>query len=322
MTAWWDASQIYGYDESSFKRVKKDPADSARLLMRWVGEQPQESKKQEGWKQGYLPLLDQSDRAYGNAVWEGQEATAFPDNWSIGLSFFHNVFAREHNKFVEIFRQQDPEKDSGLRRPEKPDAPVPYKNVKPEELFEIARLVVSAEIAKIHTIEWTTQLLYDEPLYKGMNSNWSGLFESFPAVASVVESSMKELKKSGDVAEANLKYSAYAAGPGILGLGSKIKDCWHVFFCPDNWRLADLNISTEELIISDRRSIFPKNLSLSIGYIPWYLTCWNTGTSVNPIGSFRRSRWWRPSAKRRPQSWNTPVWPTGLCPWDGSAWGP
>jgi hypothetical protein len=241
VTAWWDTSQIYGYDESSFKRVKKDPADSARLLMRWVGEQPQESKKQEGWKQGYLPLLDQSDRAYGNAVWEGQEATAFPDNWSIGLSFFHNLFAREHNKFVEIFRQQDPEKDSGLRRPEKPDDPVPYKNVKPEELFELARLVVSAEIAKIHTIEWTTQLLYDEPLYKGMNSNWSGLFESFPAVESAVANSMKKLKKSGGVAEANLKYSAYAAGPGILGLGSKIKDCWHVFFCPDTWRLADLN---------------------------------------------------------------------------------
>ncbi len=35
-----------------------------------------------------------------------------------------------------------------------------------DELFEVARLVVAAEIAKIHTIEWTTQLLYDEPLYQ------------------------------------------------------------------------------------------------------------------------------------------------------------
>jgi Animal haem peroxidase len=241
VTAWWDASQMYGYDEPSLKRVKKDPADPARLLMRRVGEQPQESSKQEGWKQGYLPLLAQSDGQYMNPVWEGQEATAFPDNWSIGLSFFHNLFAREHNKFVEIFRQQDPEHDSGLRRPEKPDDPVLYKQVTPDELFEIARLVVSAEIAKIHTIEWTTQLLYDEPLYKGMNSNWSGLFESFPAVTSTIENSMRDLKQSGDVAEANLKYSAYAAGPGIFGLGNKIKDCWHVFFCPDRWRLTDLH---------------------------------------------------------------------------------
>lgn len=241
VTAWWDASQIYGHDEFSLKRVKKDPADSARLLMRRVGEQPQESQKREGWKQGYLPLLDQSDRIYSNPAWEGQEATAFPDNWSIGLSFFHNLFAREHNKFVESFRQQDPEEDSGLRRPDNPNKPVLYKNISPEELFEIARLVVSAEIAKIHTIEWTTQLLYDEPLEKAMNSNWSGLFESFPAAASAVANSMKELKESGDVVEANLKYSAYAAGPGIFGLGNEIRDCWHVFFCPDKWHLSELN---------------------------------------------------------------------------------
>ena len=52
-----------------------------------------------------------------------------------------------------------------------------YRQVSNDELFEIARLVVAAEIAKIHTIEWTTQLLYDEPLYAGMNANWSGLFK-------------------------------------------------------------------------------------------------------------------------------------------------
>ncbi len=32
-TAWWDASQIYGYDETSHIRVKRDPKDPARLLM-------------------------------------------------------------------------------------------------------------------------------------------------------------------------------------------------------------------------------------------------------------------------------------------------
>ena len=242
VTAWWDASQMYGYDESSVKRVKRDPIDSAKLLMRRVGEEPTENqKKREEWKQGYLPLLDQSDWDQSNPAWEGQEATAFPNDWSIGLSFFHNLFAREHNKFVEIFRQQDPQEDSGLRRPENPNTPVLYKDVTPDELFEIARLVVSAETAKIHTIEWTTQLLYDEPLAKGMNSNWSGLFESFPAAASAVENSMRNLKESGDVAEANLKYSAYAAGPGIFGLGNEIRNCWHVFFCPDKWRFTDLN---------------------------------------------------------------------------------
>jgi hypothetical protein len=30
-TAWWDASQIYGYDERSQRRVRRDPADAAKL---------------------------------------------------------------------------------------------------------------------------------------------------------------------------------------------------------------------------------------------------------------------------------------------------
>ena len=121
MTAWWDASQIYGYDETSLKRVMKDPEDPAKLLMRPIGPPPENDRERASWKQGYLPVLDESHRKHINPLWEGQEATAFPDNWSIGLSFFHNVFAREHNKFVDYFRSQDPKEDSGLRRPNNPN---------------------------------------------------------------------------------------------------------------------------------------------------------------------------------------------------------
>ena len=110
--------------------------------------------------------------------WAGQESVAFPDNWSIGLSFYHNLFAREHNSFVDEFRRQaalNADRDSGLRNPSDPKRVIRNQDVTPDELFEVARLVVAAEIAKIHTIEWTPQLLYDEPLYKGMNANWNGL---------------------------------------------------------------------------------------------------------------------------------------------------
>ncbi|HKR80799.1 MAG TPA: peroxidase family protein, partial [Nitrospira sp.] len=207
----------------------------AKLLMRPIGPPPADEKERDSWKQGYLPLLDVSDRAHMNPLWEGQEATAFPDNWSIGLSFFHNVFAREHNKFVDYFRSQDPNEDSGLRRPDDPKAPVTFGNVTPRELFEIARLVVSAEIAKIHTIEWTTQLLYDEALNKGMNANWSGLAKNHPMVSAAIETVMDRMKQSGDLAEANLRYSAFAGGPGIFGMRNEIRDCWHIFYCPNKW---------------------------------------------------------------------------------------
>ena len=59
---------------------------------------------------------------------------------------------------------------------------IAYKDVTSDELFEVARLVVAAEIAKIHTIEWTPQLLYNEPAYLAMNANWNGLVSKHPLV--------------------------------------------------------------------------------------------------------------------------------------------
>jgi hypothetical protein len=174
---------------------------------------------------GYLPVLQPSDPM--NPQWAGQESVAFPDNWNIGLSFFHNVFAREHNVFVKTFRERarsTPEDDSGLRDPEQPNNPIKYKDVTDDELFEVARLVVSAEIAKIHTLEWTTQLLYNEPLFLAMNANWSGLLEKHSRVAAALEKVVAQLARSENDKRATNWYSVFTAGPGIFGLGSKATD--------------------------------------------------------------------------------------------------
>ena len=97
-----------------------------------------------------------------------------------------------------------------------------------DELFEIARLVVAAEIAKIHTIEWTTQLLYDEPLYAGMNANWSGLFKddvdgdkASKLAAEETAQIVSALGRSKNPKSPNQFFSALAAGPGIVGTGSE-----------------------------------------------------------------------------------------------------
>ena len=214
VTAWWDASQIYGFNETSQRRVKRDPRDSAKLLL----EAPNASA---AGQSGYLPVLGRSDPQ--NPQWAGQEAVAFPDNWNIGLSFFHNVFAREHNYFVDAFRRQaaaQPEADSGLRDPAQPKGIIRNKDVKNDELFEIARLVVAAEIAKVHTIEWTTQMLYNEPLYLAMSANWSGLLQEHPLVSAALEKVVQRFANSADGKKSTEWYSAFAAGPGIFGLGN------------------------------------------------------------------------------------------------------
>ncbi len=174
---------------------------------------------------GYLPVLEASDSV--QPQWAGQEATAFPDNWSIGLSFYHNLFAREHNSFVNEFRKnqlQNPNADSGLRNPSDAKRVIRNQDVTPDELFEIARLVVSAEIAKIHTTEWTPQLLCHEPLYKGMNANWSGLLGSGdPDVSKALSDIVVHgFGKSKNATKDSQLYSVFASGPGIFGLGSKV----------------------------------------------------------------------------------------------------
>ncbi len=213
-TAWWDASQMYGYDETSRKRVKRDPQDPAKLLL----------EKCAPRGEAFLPVLALSDPM--NPEWAGQEAAAFPDNWTAGLSFYHNLFAREHNSFVDEFRRiaaRTPDADCGLRNPSNPKHVITYREITPDELFDVARLVVAAEIAKIHTTEWTPQLLYNEPLYKGMNANWNGLLGTRdPGVSDALNNIVvHNFGKSKDVAVRTEWYSVFASGPGIFGLGSK-----------------------------------------------------------------------------------------------------
>lgn len=246
VTAWWDASQIYGYNETSEKRVLRDPADSAKLLM----------------KDDYLTTLPNCE-AYSadcpvQSVWQGQESAAFPANWNIGLSFYHNVFSREHNRFVDAFRaqqKQTPDADSGLRNPSEPDEVISYEDVTDERLFQVGRLIVSAEIAKIHTIEWTTQLLYNDPLYKGMNSNWFGLFNLDEDRASKVlrritgsEKSLfsriatklsRWLGRSENAKGSGGWYSIFASGAGIFGLGNTRNEGM-LWWKKDAWDLSNL----------------------------------------------------------------------------------
>ena len=215
VTGWWDASQIYGHDATSRERVKRDPVDRAKLML------IPGTHAGAGEAQGELPPFAAGDPI--NPQWAGQSAVAFPDNWTIGLGFFHTVFAREHNAFVAAFRAQaqaTPEADSGLRNPARADDVIRYRDVSADELFEVTRLVIAAEIAKIHTTEWTPQLLYDEPLYLGMNANWSGLLSGHEVAAAALEKIVRKMGESQNEKTATQLYSAFASGPGIFGLGN------------------------------------------------------------------------------------------------------
>jgi hypothetical protein len=91
----------------------------------------------------------------------GVDLTGMQENWWFGPGLLHTLFAREHNTVVAAIKKAHPEYDD-------------------QRLFELGVLVVSALIAKIHTVEWTPCVLRHPALQIGMNANWYGaLGETF-----------------------------------------------------------------------------------------------------------------------------------------------
>ena len=86
---------------------------------------------------------------------DGIDLTGFSDNYWIGLSMLHTLFTKEHNAICHYLKGHYPSWDD-------------------EKLFLTSRLVNSALMAKIHTVEWTPGILATPVLKAAMYANWYG----------------------------------------------------------------------------------------------------------------------------------------------------
>jgi hypothetical protein len=93
----------------------------------------------------------------------GKEITGFTENGWVGLSLLHGLFALEHNAICDTLKKHNPLWDD-------------------ERLFQQARLVNAALLAKIHTVEWSTAILPREVLSTGLRTNWYGRFSKLQNV--------------------------------------------------------------------------------------------------------------------------------------------
>ncbi|MGW0705343.1 peroxidase family protein [Streptomyces sp. NPDC002643] len=93
---------------------------------------------------GHLPMS-------GNGI----PLTGFNESWWMGLSAMHTLFAREHNAVCKALRAE-------------------YPTMSEERIYHTARLVVSALIAKIHTVEWTPAILATKAIDIALKTNWQG----------------------------------------------------------------------------------------------------------------------------------------------------
>ena len=142
-THWWDGSQVYGSDAERIALLRKRRGKGGSL-----GAVLPDGKL---WldDDGLLPL-DPAD-ASGSL-----ELTGVNGNWWIGLSALHTLFAREHNAIVDRLRIDFPAADG-------------------DWLFNKARLVNAALMAKIHTVEWTPALMDSPQGRMAMRGNFWGL---------------------------------------------------------------------------------------------------------------------------------------------------
>ncbi|MEA2169800.1 MAG: hypothetical protein QOF76_3100 [Solirubrobacteraceae bacterium] len=131
VTPWWDLSQVYGSTEERNRQLRT--GEDGKLII----------------EEGRLP--EETDTALG-----GIDLTGFSDNYWVGLSMLHTLFANEHNAICDMLKEHNSGWDD-------------------EKLFLTARLINSALSAKIHTVEWTPGILNCTALQIGMNANWYGV---------------------------------------------------------------------------------------------------------------------------------------------------
>ena len=82
--------------------------------------------------------------------------TGVAGNFWLGLGLLHTLFTHEHNAICDALKQEHPTWSD-------------------DRLFEKARLVNAALMAKIHTVEWTPAIIAHPTTQYGMRANWCGI---------------------------------------------------------------------------------------------------------------------------------------------------
>jgi hypothetical protein len=130
-THWWDASQVYGNNQTMAEALRT--GSEGRLRLDANGLPPG----------GLIDAVDRADT--GGAFW-------------VGLGLFHFLFMAEHNVICEELVKEHPDKRDN-----------------DEWLYQHARLINSALMAKIHATEWTPALIGHKTSRWGTKIEWYGL---------------------------------------------------------------------------------------------------------------------------------------------------
>lgn len=123
-----------------------------------------------------------------------------------GLELLHTLFVKEHNAIATALSAA-------------------YPDMTDQQLFDKARMINAAVLAKLHSIEWTPAILPNNNLAVAMNVNWSGMLSMLsPLEAAAAEALVPTLSpqakepmygyRRGERLDAGVPYSMTEVGGG------------------------------------------------------------------------------------------------------------
>ena len=174
---------------------------------------------------GYLPVFGPDDPI--NPQWAGQEAAAFPDNWSIGpelLSQRVRARAQPLRGRVPPPGGGDPGRRLGTPSPRATRRMLRYRDVDPDDALRgRAARHRGGDREDAHDRVDAPAPLRRAPEPRPATPTGSACSTPTPISSGSRSSTvLRTLGRSGDADPATAWYSVFASGPGIFGLGSRV----------------------------------------------------------------------------------------------------
>jgi len=150
-------------DPTRAPRAEDGPPTHINMMNHWwdasqlYGSSPEVQERLRAGQDGKLAIQDDDALVYNpDALCPDIPEVGFIDNWWLGLGLLYKLFIKEHNAVCDRLKRA-------------------YPSWSDDQLFRHAHLIVSALLAKIHTVEWTPGILGTTALDIAMNTNWYGL---------------------------------------------------------------------------------------------------------------------------------------------------
>ncbi|MDK0524062.1 peroxidase family protein [Streptomyces sp. ML-6] len=148
-----------------------------------------------------------------------QDPTRVPGFW-LGLAMMQDLFTREHNAVCDHLHAA-------------------YPSWGDEELFQRARLVIAALLAKIHTVEWTPAVISHPTTVKALRANWWGIAGErvHNLFGRVSDSEVISGIPGGETDHYGVPYALTEEFVAVYRMHPLVRDNWHLRSVTDDMTL-------------------------------------------------------------------------------------